>query len=273
LQPSELIEAMRHAARLLRAYPAHWLGVSLLFLLGIEALMLVPYIGFVAKVAVAGLLSAQSLVLFDRADAGEQPPVGRLFEAWSLPLGAQAALVGSALLPFAAGLAVLAAQGPDGHAGFFFGRLGTPQAGEPPSSAQLLVFKLVMHGVSVWLTFVAAAVLMLGRRGGSAILHGLWLAHRNPLALALLLGFALGFEAVSALLPQVLPPGLALLVALGLLLGMIAWSLALQYTLSLRAILREHALKATDDARIGRGHAVAPPNDDGDGDRDPDEPR
>ena len=221
--------AATDAAALLAAHPLRWLAVVLTFLVAVEALMLIPRIGFVLKVAVAGIATAGVMAQFAGAAAGQAPSVLGWLSAFTWPVGAQAVLALAALLPFAIGVAYLQwSQGPSATR-FFFGRI---RRDAPPPRDAFLRFKVVMQLASLPLIWVTGAVVLQGLSGLSALGVALSAVGANLLAVALIGLMAVGFEGLTARLPAVLPKPVALAVVVVSLLPFLGWSFALLYTTS-----------------------------------------
>lgn len=96
------------AVALVLKRPWRWFGLYLLWLLAVESLMFVPVVGFVLKLALAGITAVSLYHVLDRLQAGEAPGVRELLFGFRLPLSSQLMLAAASLLPFAAGLVVLA---------------------------------------------------------------------------------------------------------------------------------------------------------------------
>ena len=230
----QCLQAAIDAAALLGAHPFHWLAVVLTFLVAVEALMLIPRVGFVLKIGVAGIATAGVMSLFAGAAAGTPPSALGWLAAFTRPVGQQAVLALAGLLPFAVGLAYLrGALGPEGTR-FFFGRIGRDA---PPPKPAFLRFKFVMQAASLPLTWITGAVVLKGLSGLSALSAALGALVPHALALGLVGVMAMAFEALAAQPPAWLPKPVALagsLVAVVLFLG---WSFALLYTLSARVFV------------------------------------
>ena len=104
---SEFLNAALDAWALLAAYPLRWLAVVVVFLLVVESLMFIPYVGFLVKLAVAGIVVPQVVLLFVEAARGVAPSPMGLLGAFSFPPSTMLVLVAAALLPFAAGILFL----------------------------------------------------------------------------------------------------------------------------------------------------------------------
>ena len=143
-----------NANRLLAGYPWRWIAISLLFVAGVESVMLVPYVGFVLKAAISGIMIAQILVLYAAGDAGLPPRAVELWRGFLLPLSSQVALALTAFLPLAAGIVFLAlvGKGDEAVAGFFGRVLSAPRL----DPALFFVFKAVQSVAGVPVTVVSA---------------------------------------------------------------------------------------------------------------------
>lgn len=228
---SDLLRAAAEALSLLGAAPWALLLAAAVFLLLAEGLMFIPRIGFILKLCIGSLLAAQMLVLFKVAALGEPPQLRTLFEAVYLPLDSMLVLCLCALLPFGAGLAVLALR-KTGAAGYFFGNiLRSP----PPAKADFMAFKLAMHLAAAPFTFVAAAMVLKGYHGWNALEQGLVAAllyWQAPLALTLL---SVAFDWLMSRLQALLQPRAFTAVLLPLLLAYVLLLFAFTYILSIKA--------------------------------------
>lgn len=227
----DLLRAAAEALSLLAAAPWALLLAAAVFLLLAEGLMFIPRIGFILKLCIGSLLAAQMLVLFKVAALGEPPELRTLFEAVYLPIDSMLVLCLCALLPFGAGLAVLAMR-KKGGAGYFFGNILRQP---PPAPGDFIAFKLAMHLVAAPFTFVAAAMVLKGHHGWNALEQGLIAAllyWQAPLALMLL---SMAFEWLMSRLQGLLQPRAFAAISLPLLLVYVLLLFAFTYTLSVKA--------------------------------------
>jgi hypothetical protein len=227
----DLLRAAADALSLLAASPWRLLLACAVFLLATEGLMFIPRAGFVLKLCVGSLLAAQMLVMFKVAALGEPPQLQTLLDAAYLPYPSMLVLFLTALLPFAAGLAVLALRQPAAQRYFFGNILKT----KPPAPRDFMAFKLAMHALAAPFTFVAAAMVLKGYRGWNAMEEGLLAAllyWQAPLALFLL---SFGFDLLMNQLQKWLPPKLFAALSMPLLLIYLLFLFAFTYTLSVRA--------------------------------------
>ena len=226
---SEFITAASDAWGLLVSYPFRWLAVVVVFLVAVESLMFIPYVGFVIKLAVAGIVFPQVVAMFAGAAQGKAPsPVGML-GAFSFPPSTQAVLVGAALLPFAFGILFLYIEGGTQAIEFFFGNILKTK---PPSTALFDQFKYVMQFIALPLTLLAGAVVVKGLVGLTALSAALSAAVENWLPVLLVALLALAIEWSSVQLPSVLPKPIAVAIGGVLLVVFLAWSFAINYTVS-----------------------------------------
>lgn len=228
---NSFVAAAGEAWSLLMRWPLRWLAVVAVFVLAVEAVMLVPVVGFVAKMVLGGVLGAQVLALFADAAAGKPPAVSALTRAFARPPGALLALVAGALIPFAAGILYLGLQGGSAATTFFFGNVFADQ---PPETGLFMQFKFVMYLVAAAFTFVAGAVVLRGLAGRAALSVAVAAAIVNWLPVLLLLLIMLTFEWASLTLTVALPAAVAVAVGIALLLVFVAWLFAITYTLSAR---------------------------------------
>jgi hypothetical protein len=226
----EFLSAASEAWGLLAAYSFRWLLVVLVFLVAVECLTFIPYVGFVVKLAVAGVVGAQVVAIFAAAAAGQSPSPTGMLSAFSLPIKSQVALAGAALLPFAVGTLFLYFKGGLSAVEFFFGNMFKTK---PPSPEQFEQFKYVMLAAFPF-TYLAGAVVIKGLSGFAAISAALAAAVTNWLPVLLLGLLALAFEWSSAHLPSLMPTGAAALLDGVLLVIYLAWSFAITYTVSVK---------------------------------------
>jgi len=226
---SEFITAASDAWGLLASYPFRWLAVVVVFLVAVESLMFIPYVGFLVKLTVAGIVVPQIVAIFAGAAQGQAPsPVGML-GAFSFPPSTQAVLVGAALLPFALGILFLYVKGGPQAIEFFFGNILKTK---PPPPALFEQFKYIMQLMGLPFTLLAGAVVVKGLVGIAALSEALSAAIANWLPVLLLAILAFAFEWSSAHLASVLPKPIAAVVGGVLLVVFLAWSFAITYTVS-----------------------------------------
>lgn len=230
---ADLLQAAAAAIALVGAFPGRLLLATTLFLAVAEGLMFIPRAGFVLKLCVASLLAVQILAMLRVASLGEPPPLAILLDASYLPPASMLVLWLCALVPFALGLAVLAAAGARPGIPYFFGNvLRDP----PPSPRAFLLFKAVMHVAAAAFTFVAPGIVLKGHIGWNALEQGLVAAllyWQAPLALLVL---SVAFDALATWLPGAVPQGrskaFAGILTLVLLLFFVLFMFAFTYTLS-----------------------------------------
>jgi hypothetical protein len=192
---------------------------------------LVPYVGFVAKAAISGIMIAQILVLYAAGDAGAPPRIVDLWRGFLLPLSSQVALALTAFLPFAAGVVFLTLVGKGNEAvAVFFGHiLSAPQL-DPDL---FFVFKAVLYIAGIPMTFVSAAVAIAHLAGARSVFAGFSAAGKNlPVLAAMLLlsiVFELAMRAMSTL--GTLAGAVSLLVILPLFL---TWNFAFEFAVATR---------------------------------------
>lgn len=221
---------VHEAVLLLASFPWYWLLLTIGFIALVESLMFIPYLGFITKLAAASLVSAQILVMFSVAAAGQSPQIGSLLNIFSLPLSSMMVLVATAIIPFFAGLVYLVWQGGSLTAiQFFFGDL---RKTKPPATQQFLVFKYIMTLFAVPLTFVAFGVVLQGLSGWSALQRGLVLGLQNWQGLLMLLLMGVIFELLMAKIMVLLPRKALIASTAVLLVSFVAFQFALSFTMS-----------------------------------------
>ncbi len=233
MQPGEILSAITEAWSLLVSYPFRWLGMFVLFLVAVESLTFIPYVGFVLKLAVASVVTAHILGLFASAAAGKAPNPLSLFGAFSMPRAQMATLIVATLIPFVVGVSYLALRGGPASVEFFFGNIFKVK---PPPLELFVEFKYVLQLVGLPLAFVAGAVALKGLSGVAAFKTALASAAINWLPIMLFGAFAVAFEWLAVTLPTRLPKYAAVPGSVGLLLVFVAMSLAFTYTISARAL-------------------------------------
>ena len=226
---SEVLASASDAWALVAAHPMRWAAVLVIFLVAVESLTLVPYVGFVLKLSVAGIVVPQLIALFAEAAAGRPPSPTGLAGALSFSPSTMAVLVGAALLPFAAGILFLYAK--DGLDGiqFFFGNMFRLK---PPPAERMEQFKYVTTVVAIPFTLLAGAVVLQHLSGLAALTAALSAAVVHWLPVLVLSVLGLAFEWASVQLATSLPKPAAVVVGIGLLLAYLAFALAMTYTVS-----------------------------------------
>ncbi len=217
---------------LLARYPFRWLLLIILFLVSVESLMFIPYVGFVVKMIVSGIVSAQILLLFSFASAGRTPSIKILGGLFHRSFSSQAVIAASALIPFLLGMVYLIEVG-DGVSAvaYFFGSI---LKDAPPDAHAFFGAKCVMYVAALPLAFISPAIVLCGLNGLKAAAIGIRAAFLNWPILLALLAIDIAFERLEVFLPASLPgwTGIALsIVALILFLG---WSMSLSYALAAR---------------------------------------
>jgi hypothetical protein len=231
---AEFKAALRHSVALLSARPLKWLAITVVFLIAVESLMFIPFIGFLVKLSVAGLLVAQWMRMFVDVDAGHAPRLRTFVDALALPWSAQWILVVAAITPFLIGIVFLAATGGGWQgAAFFFGHMAKEAA---PDAGRFFVFKFVMALVSTLFAFVAGAVVLRGMAGIPALTLALRAAAQNWRVMLFFLATGTAFEGLQATLSALPIPLVAIAIALATLPVYLAWTIAFSYALSVRAL-------------------------------------
>jgi hypothetical protein len=225
----QFLSASSGAVRLLAANPWHWLGIVLIFLIGVEALMFIPYVGFVLKLAVAGIVGAKILEMFASSSTGAKPNLTDLLTSFALPVETQVLLAFAAIIPFAIGMVFLYLKAGPSAIEFFFSNIFRVK---PPPKEIFVQLKYVMLVASLPLTFLAGAVVLKGLSGFAAVTAALSAAIANWLPILLIGALAIAFEWVSIQLPSLVPKPVAAGIGGVLLICFLAWSLAAIYTLS-----------------------------------------
>ena len=235
---SDCIAAFSEAWTLLAAHPLRWLAVLTVFLVAVESLMFIPYVGFVIKLAVAGVVAPQLIAMFAAASTGQAPGPSGLLGALSLPWETVLVLVAAALIPFAAGIGFLYAKGGPQATEFFFGNVFKSK---PPTAELFAQFKYVMVLIAVPFTFLAGAVVIKGLVGFAALTAAISSLLANWLPAVLLAALAFALEWSSARLPDLLPKPAAAALGLVLLFAYLALYSALTYTASAKVFAGDGA--------------------------------
>lgn len=229
------LDSLRRSVALLRAFPFRWLLFTILFLAAVESLMFIPYIGFVVKLAVAGVLYPQWMLMFADADAGRKPMLRTFLGGFARPVSELWVLIVAGVIPFLIGIAYLMIAGGGWQgAAFFFGHFG---ATRPPDVDRYLAFKVVMNVVGMAFVFVPGAVALRGLSGLAALVGSLRAAACNWAVVLFFFAMSVAFEFLSNALPALLPlpklsTGILLVV---LLIAFLAWSISFAYTISAHA--------------------------------------
>ncbi len=84
LSLSEIGASAKEALSLLAAYPFRWLVLTVLFLIVVEGLMFIPYVGFIVKLSMAALLGTQIIVMFAAAANRRVPRFKILLGAFAI---------------------------------------------------------------------------------------------------------------------------------------------------------------------------------------------
>ena len=232
MQLEAVLASTAQAWALLAAYPLSWLMVIVVFLVAVEALTFIPYIGFLLKLAVAGVVGAQLFSLFAGAASGSAPSPLSLLAAFGLPVAAQLTLAFAAALPLLAGLLYLYLTSGANSLRFFFGNIFKEK---PPGPAAFVRFKYVMHLVALPLSLVVGAVMLTGASGIAAFAAAVSAAASNWLPVLSLGLLAVVFEGLSVALPKLLPKTMAIATGILLLVAFVAWSSAFVYAVSTQA--------------------------------------
>ena len=228
---SEFLIAVSEAWGLLAAQPFQWLAVVAVFFVVVESLMFIPYIGFVLKLGVAGVVVAHIVAMFAAAAGGHSPSPFDLLAAFDLPWPSQAALAVGAVLPFALAALYLYQRAGVPAIRFFFGNIFKIK---PPTKDLFLEFKYAMQIFSLPFGLVAGAVVLKGLSGSLALSVAVSAAMANWVPVVSLGVIALGFEWVSMQLTSLLPKAAAASIGILVLILFMAWSLAVMYTVSAR---------------------------------------
>ena len=230
---AEFLDSLRESFALLWARPFKWLLITVVFLIAVESLMFIPYVGFVVKLAVAGLLIPQWLLMFADVNAGQTPKMRRLLGGFTRSPGQIWVLIAAVLFPFLAGALYLIIAGGWQGAEYFFGHMSKASA---PSPERFYVFKLVMGAVSPGFAFVAAAVALRHRSGRDALADNFSAAIRNWPVLVFLFTVNAAFDALEVSLPSAMPMVAAVILSIVLLIVFVAWIASFTYAISVRAL-------------------------------------
>jgi hypothetical protein len=234
---SQIWTSATEAVELLAMYPFTWLCVIVIFLVVVEGLMLIPFVGFLVKLMVASLVTAQIVAMFAAAAAGTAPTFSALLSAFSWPVSTQLVLFFSALAPFALGLAYLYLKAGGSAVEFFFGNVLTTR---PPEKSLFLQFKLLLSILALPFFFLPGAIVIKGLTGWAALAAAATAAITNWVAVLALLLMTLGLELATIQLPILLPKAVGGALAVLLLVAFLVWSFAFTYTLSKRAFPQAH---------------------------------
>jgi len=225
LSLKDILRCARQAWQLIAAHPFRWLGISLLFLLCVESLMLIPYLGFTLKLPVAAILSAQFLRLHMASEHGQAPRMLAMFDGFKLAFPNLLLLTMTSLLVFACGIAVLYQAGGWHAMRFFFGSFHQYAA---PKEIEFIQFKLGMYIAGAIFTFLPASIMLTRLSAGAALSLSFRSFVANPAVILFMLSPGLLIEALNLGLPQLMGRS-ALLVVFPLILLMTMWLPAFRY--------------------------------------------
>jgi hypothetical protein len=234
LGAARILHCAAHAVRLLRPHPGRWLALVFGFVLIIEAVRIVPVVGLMCKLVVAGLLGARMLAVCEEVDRGGPPRWRTLLDLARLPAPAVGVLAAAALLPF--GLALLFIALTDGVAAASSLLVGAMQP-QPPADL-FFRFKTAMFIGAMPFTFMGAAVTLAGLSGWPAVALALAAARRNVAVVVLMVLATMAAEEVLVVLPRLMPGGAGLALGAAWLLVFLAWMLAWTYTLGASSLGR-----------------------------------
>jgi hypothetical protein len=227
----EFLIAVSEAWALLAAHPLQWLAVVAVFLVVVESLMFIPYIGFVLKLGVAGVVVGQIVAMFAASAGGQSPSPRDLQAAFDMPWPTQGALAFAVVVPFVLATLYLYQRGGVPATRFFYGNIFKTK---PPTKALFLEFKYAMQIFSLPFSLVAGAVVLKGLSGWVAVSVAVSAAIANWVPVLVLGLLALAFEWVSMQLTSLLPKVAAASVGILLMVLFMAWSFAVMYAVSAR---------------------------------------
>ena len=189
---SDFVSCAGYALSLLRRNAGFWLWFAPLFFMVVNALTLVPFIGYVLRQLVFAVLGGQILVMLSEAAAGRQVRLRTLGGAAELPVSSFVLLAGAALFPFIAGLVVLAA-GDSSHTvvPFFIGNMYMMR---PPEVAEFFKLNVVMQVASAPFAFLGYFICVQREAASSAWRRAFSLACDKSHILAVFLVANLGLE-------------------------------------------------------------------------------
>ena len=227
----DIAESVLAAFSLLKAYPLRWLGFALLFLLCVEPLMFIPYVGFAIKLALSSLFAAQMLVLGSEAAAHKAPSVKTLLAAFRIAPPKLTLLVLTTWTMFAIGIAWLWFTDGDASVGYFFGNILVDAA---PSTRSFTQFKLVLFAAGTLFSFVAPVIVLTSTPSTDVLPLAFKAAIANVPLIVVSLVIDAGFELATIQLGLMGGVGAAL--SLGLLLLSVMWGFVFAYTSSSRVL-------------------------------------
>lgn len=235
LSLADIGAAAREAFALLAAYPLRWIGITLLFLLCVEPLAFIPYVGFAVKLAVATILSAQMLRLARQSAIGEPPSLQTLWAAHRMPLAKMAILTLAAWFMLACAMVWLGLIAGASSVQFFFGNLLTAA---PLSTGLFFQVKVVMYLVATTLLFLSPILVLTPTPAGDALPLALKAAAGNlPLLLVWML-INIGAELAMLYLASLGVMGAA--VSIALTVPVLMWGFAFSYTTTYRVLASPH---------------------------------
>lgn len=187
----DIAESVLAAFSLLKAYPLRWLGFALLFLLCVEPLMFIPYVGFAIKLALSSIFAAQMLMLGSEAAAHKAPSVKTLLAAFRIAPPKLTLLVLTTWIMFAIGIAWLWVIDGDASVRYFLGNILVDAA---PSTGSFTQFKLVLFAAGTLLSFVPPVIVLTSTPSTDVLPLAFKAAFANAPLLIFSLAISVGLE-------------------------------------------------------------------------------
>jgi hypothetical protein len=224
----EIYIAAGTALDLILAFPGRWMLFIVVFVVVVEAMMFIPYVGFTLKMIVGSLIGAQGFVLFRDAAVGVPPDLSGIFDAFGLPLLAQASIVLGGIIPLIIGILYLQLTVGWPATKFFFGNI---MKAKPPEASRFERFKYIMQLGAIPFTFVAPIVIIGGIHDLTAVTRGVLLGLNHWPVLLLLLVTSLLAEWGNARITSDLPKKYAIPLLGFSIVAFIVWTFAFSFTL------------------------------------------
>jgi len=236
----EVMNSMALSCRLLLRHPVRFSLMTVLLLVCVESLMLLPVIGFSLKIALAGLLMGQFILLLALAEQGQTPGVFGLLKAFKLPLMTQMVLMLFALIVFFGGLSLLLPLENREFFSFFFSRLGSVSV---PGRTSFMHFKIVMILLNAGFFYVSATLVLYKLPISKAIGVAMKAALINwkVLIISILLNFSV--ELLQQWLVDAFSLPVSSLIVAPIILLLVMWTISFHYVIARQTYTMTLAVK------------------------------
>lgn len=219
---AELGWTLRTAFEILGTDSWAWVKVFVAYALIMEAMCIVPVVGFGMRAVIGGLVGGQLMGIMHVSTMGITPSAIAFQDTFDLPPGSSSLLAIGGAIPFAVSVLYLLWRGGRRPTLFFFSLPGLVQ---PPSLKLLREYRIVQHLASLPLSLLAGAVILKGVRGSHAFAITLTGAGYGAVALLMLGALGVAVEYLMFALPRWMPkpPAIALAVVIWVVHIGFAW--------------------------------------------------